>query len=145
MLIPIIVIVSAAAGIGIYILIRNVVLRKKGSEIIRTAELEGENIKKEKIFQAKEKFLQLKSEHEAFINEKNNQLHQLETKVKQKEMSIGQQSNELARKIKENDQIKENLKNQLELLNKKKEEYEQLHNEAIHKIEEVAGMTAQAA
>ena len=46
------------------------ILKKKGSQIIRDAEIQGENIKKEKIFQAKEKFLQLKSEHEQQINEK---------------------------------------------------------------------------
>ena len=45
---------SALAAIGCYILVRNVILKKKGSQIIRDAEIQGENIKKEKIFQAKE-------------------------------------------------------------------------------------------
>ena len=57
--------------------------------------LEAKNasaIKKEKIFQAKEKFLQLKSEHEAYINERNAQALQLENKLKQRELTLNQQN-----------------------------------------------------
>ena len=74
---------SALAALGCYTLVRNVILKKKGSQIIRDAEIQGENIKKEKIFQAKEKFLQLKSEHEKEVNEKNFQIQQFENKLKQ--------------------------------------------------------------
>ena len=63
---------GALAGFfAAYYMVNNVVLKKKKEQILKEAETEGENIKKEKIFQAKEKFLQLKSEHEQFINEKN--------------------------------------------------------------------------
>jgi len=136
------VILSAGASIGVFLLVRNIILKKKGSEIIRQAEADGEAIKKDKIFQAKEKFLQLKSEHEAFINEKNAQIQQTENKLRQREMNLNQQNSELGRKQKEVDSIKDNLKNQLELLNKKSEEYERLHTQAIEKLEEIAGMTA---
>ena len=138
-------VLAALLAIVIYILIRRIILKKKGEEIIRNAEKEGENIKKEKIFQAKEKFLQLKGEHEAMINEKNAQIQQIENRIRQKESQLGQQKNELDRKVKENDQIKENLQRQMEIINKKKEEYDQLREQAIRKIEEVAGMTAEEA
>ncbi len=70
---------GALAGFCVaYFVVNNVVLKKKKAQILKEAETEGENIKKEKIFQAKEKFLQLKSEHEQFINEKNNQIQQIE-------------------------------------------------------------------
>ncbi|MBP9987588.1 MAG: DUF3552 domain-containing protein, partial [Bacteroidales bacterium] len=137
--------VAAAVGIALFILVRNVIFKKKGSEIIKHAEAEGENIKKEKIFQAKEKFLQLKGEHEAFINEKNSQIQQAENRIKQKENQVNQKIGDLDRKIKENDQIKDNLKVQLELLNRKKEEYEAIRQDAIKKLEEVAGLTANEA
>ena len=136
---------SAALGIMAFFLIRKLVLRKKGEEIIRNATIEGENIKKEKIIQAKEKFLQLKAEHEAAINERNAQIQQVENRIRAKESQIGQQAADLARKAKENDQIKENLQHQLEILNKKKEEYDTMREEAIRKLEEVAGMTAEDA
>lgn len=141
----IIALISAAAGIGLYIFIMRVLLKRKSSEILENAEKEGENIKKEKIFQAKEKFLQLKGEHEAFINDKNSQIQQTENKLKQREMLLNQQGSELGRKQKENETIKENLKARLDILNKKTEEYEKLRSEVIVKLEEVAGMTAQDA
>ena len=59
---------SAAFAVATYIIIRRILLKGQKEEIIKKAELEAESIKKEKIFQAKEKFLQLKSEHENYIN-----------------------------------------------------------------------------
>ncbi len=124
-------------------LVINQLIRKaKGDSIIKRAIEEGENIKKEKIFQAKEKFLQLKSDHEQHINEKNAQIQQTENKLKQKEMQINQQNSELQKKQKEADSIRENLKAQMEVVNRKSEEYDRLHKEAVEKIETLAGMSA---
>ncbi len=81
-------IMSAALGaiiaIGTYIIVQKKIQKGQKSDIIRQAEIEAENIKKEKIFQAKEKFLQLKSEHEKHINEKNGQIREIEQRIKQK-------------------------------------------------------------
>lgn len=138
-------IISAAVGIVVYIFIKKIILKNQSEQIIRDAQAESEAIKKEKIYQAKVKFLQLKSEHEAYISEKNQQIQQTENKLKQKELMLNQQSSELGRKQKENDSIKENLKNQLEIVNKKAEEYEKLREEEIAKLEEMSRMTAEEA
>ncbi len=135
-------IISAGLGILGTILVRNVILKGRKDEIIKAAEAEGEAIKKEKIFQAKEKFLQLKSEHEAYINDRNAQALQMENKLKQRELGLNQQNSELGRKQKEVEAIRENLKNQMEIVGKKQEEYEKLRGKVIEKLEEVAGMTA---
>ena len=135
-------IVSAAFALATYIIVRRIILKGQKEEIIKKAELEAESIKKEKIFQAKEKFLQLKSEHEQYINEKNKHINDVENRLKQKEHSLNQQNSELGRKNKEADAIRENLKAQVEIATKKTEEYEQLRQEAIRQIEELAGMTA---
>ena len=133
-----------AAGLGVLgcVLVRNFILKGKKEEILKNAEAEGEAIKKEKIFQAKEKFLQLKSEHEAYINERNAQALQLENKLKQRELTLNQQNSEVGRKQKEVDAIRENLKVQMEIVGKKQDEYEKLRGKVIEKLEEVAGMTA---
>ena len=133
---------SATFALAAYITIRRILLKGQKEEIIKKAELEAESIKKEKIFQAKEKFLQLKSEHENYINEKNNQIRETESRLKQKENTLNQQNNELSRKHKEADAIRENLKAQVEIATKKAEEYDKLKIDAIHQIEEIAGMTA---
>lgn len=139
------VIVGAALALTIYILVHRAMLKGQKEKLIQQAEIEAENIKKEKIFQAKEKFLQLKSEHEQYINEKNSQLHDAESKLMQRENHINQQNSELGRKLKENDAIRENLKAQVEIATRKSEEYEKLRKEANRQIEEIAGMTAQEA
>lgn len=136
---------ALGAVIGFFVafyVVNRIVLKKKKALILKQAEADGENIKKEKILQAKEKFLQLKCDHEQFINEKNNQIQQIENKVKQKELLVNQQNSDLAKKTKEVDLIKENLKAQVELVNKKSEECDKLKQEAIEKIENIAGMSA---
>ena len=139
-------IIAAAAGailaLGCYIIVKKIMLNGKKEEILEKAELEAEKIKQEKIFQAKEKFLQLKSEHEQYINEKNSQIHETENRLRQKENSLNQQNSELGRKQKEADAIRENLKNQVELVNRKSEEYDKLRAQAIEQIESIAGMSA---
>ena len=138
-------IITAGVTLGAHILVRKFILKGKREEILKKAGAEGEALKKEKIFQAKEKFLQLKSEHEAYINERNAQALQMENKLKQRELTLNQQNADLGRKQKEVDTLRENLKSQIDVANKKGEEYEKLRGKVIEKLEEVAGMTASEA
>ena len=135
-------VLGAIVALGTYIFVRKILLKGQKDEIIQKAELEAESIKKEKIFQAKEKFLQLKSEHEQYINEKNKHISEVESRLKQKENSLNQQNAELGRKNKEAEAIRQNLKAQVEIATKKTEEYENLRQEALRQIEEIAGLTA---
>ena len=135
-------VLGAAVSTGTYIGIRKSMLKGRKEDIIQTAELEAESIKKEKILQAKEKYLQMKTEHERMVNEKNAAIRETENRLKQKENTLNQQNNELSKKIKENDNIRENLKNQVNLANNKAQEYESLRQEAIKQIEQIAGMSA---
>jgi len=51
--------------------------QEESQNILKQAKVEAENIKKEKIYQAKEKFLELKSEHEKLILSKEKKLFQV--------------------------------------------------------------------
>lgn len=133
---------GAAVGIAGYVCIRRIIMKGRKDSIIEKAELEAENIKKERILQAKEKFLQLKSAHEQQVNEKNAQLRDAENRIRQKENSLNQQAKDLQRKISENDSLKAGLASQKEALEKKAEEYEALRKEANRQIESIAGLTA---
>jgi len=138
-------VVAAVLTAAAFLFFQKVLKNKKVSDIISNAEKEAERIKNDKIFQAKEKFLQLKSEHEQFINEKNAAIQQTENKLKQREIQLNQQHNELQKAIKENEAQKENMKLQAEAANRKKEEYEKLRSEVVKKIEEISGMSASQA
>ena len=54
---------ASFGGVLAYIFIKKIQLSKE-KEIIEKAQIQGENIKKDKIIQAKEKFLELKEQHE---------------------------------------------------------------------------------
>lgn len=136
---------GAVIALGTYIYVRKLTLNGRKEEIIQKAEIEAEKIKSEKILQAKEKFIQLKSEHEQYITEKNSQIREIESRLKQKENTLNQQNAELSRKNKDAEAIRENLKNQMELVSKKSEEYDRLREQAIQQIESIAGMTANEA
>ncbi len=128
-----------------YAFFRMVILKKKAKTLLKEAETEGESIKREKILQAKEKFLQLKTEHEQLIIERNNKIAQAENKLKQREIAMNQQNAEIQRKSKEVSSLKDSLTAQLELAEKKVEEYEKLRLQQIEKIESMASMSADQA
>ena len=56
--------------------------KKQKENMLKEAEVKNEALKQEKILQAKEKFLQLKAEHDKTTNERNQQLVVLENKAK---------------------------------------------------------------
>ena len=120
-------------------------LKKKRVNMIKEAEMEAEVIKKEKILQAKEKFYQLKSEHEKLINEKNNKINQTENKIKQREASVSQKIAEIQKEKFEVEAIRENLKSQLDLVEKKAEEMGRLHKQQVDKLESISGMSGEEA
>lgn len=142
------IIIAASAlivsGFATYLL-WNKLLAKKKQTIIREAEAEAEVIRKEKILQAKEKFLQLKADHEKAFNEKNNRILQAESKLKQRETAFSQKFEEIQRKQKEVDTIRDNLTNQLQLIDKRSEELDRMHRTQVEKLESISGLSAEEA
>lgn len=136
---------DALAGLGLGIVITYVIIKllnkKKAERILIEAEEKAEVIRKDKILQAKEKFLQLKSEHEKVINERNSVLQKNETRLKQKELFISQKFEELQRKQKDLDVIKENMNSQLEILGKKQSELDRAVKQQIEQLREISGLT----
>ena len=118
---------------------------KKSQLIIREAEEKAEVIKKEKMLQAKERFLQLKSEHESIILEKNSNIQKSENRIKQKETTLSQKIEEIQRKQNELTAVRENLNNQLEIINKKQGDLDKLHKSQIEKLQAIAGLSAEEA
>ena len=78
------------AGAVLAYFLNQALLKNKSTNIIKEAQAEAEVIKKDKILQAKEKFFQLKSEHEKVINEKNQRVLVVENRLKQREVSSSQ-------------------------------------------------------
>lgn len=119
--------------------------KNKRESIVKEAEAEAEVIKKDKILQAKEKFFQLKAEHDKVINEKNSRLAQAENKFKQKELALNQKFEEAQRAKKDADTIRDNLTVQLEVVERRHEELEKLHKQQVEQLEAISGITAEEA
>lgn len=113
--------------------------------ILKEAELRAETIKKEKQLEAKERFVQLKAEHDKEVLERNKKLSETENRLKQKEININQKEVSLDKQIKENEAIKENLNRQIEIVNNKRTELEKHQEEHIRRLEKIAGLTAEEA
>src|SRR5687767_2184731 len=114
-------------------------------KIIAEAQVSAENIKKEKLLEAKERFVQLKSEHDREVLDRNRKIVQEENRIKQKELSLNQKTEQLDRQIKENDAIKQNLSRQMEVLNIKQSELEKHQEEHTKRLEKISGLTAEEA
>jgi ribonucrease Y len=113
--------------------------------ILKEAELRAETLKKEKALEAKEKFVQMKAEHDREVLERNKKLSESENRIRQKEQSINQKEGNLDKQIKENEAIKENLNRQIEVVNQKRTELEKHQEEHIRRLEKIAGLSAEEA
>lgn len=117
----------------------------QSQNILKEAELRAETIKKEKQLEAKERFVQLKSDHDREVMDRNRKMGEAENRIKQKETTINQKETALEKQSKDNEAIKENLNRQIELVNQKRTELEKHQEEHIRRLEKVAGLTAEDA
>ncbi|HEX5669520.1 MAG TPA: ribonuclease Y [Chitinophagaceae bacterium] len=118
---------------------------QQAEKIIADARTQAETLKKEKMLEAKEKFVQLRGEHDKEVLERNKKINDSETRIKQKEQSINSKLENLDRQTKENEAIKENLNRQIEVINQKRTELEKHQEEHIRRLEKIAGLTAEEA
>ncbi|MGY8927215.1 MAG: Rnase Y domain-containing protein, partial [Flavobacteriales bacterium] len=84
-------VIGAVIGAIVAFVIQAVLMKKKTDKVLNDAEKEGERIKKDKVFQAKERFLKLKEEHEVKIKDRERKLQSTEDRVKNKEASLSKQ------------------------------------------------------
>ena len=118
---------------------------QQAQKIVADGKLQAENLKKEKLLEAKEKFVQLKSDHERDVMQRNQKLVDSENRIKQKEQSINQKDQNLEKQLKDNETIKDNLNRQTEIVNNKRTELEKHQEEHIRRLEKVAGLSAEDA
>lgn len=141
----ILIVVAFIIGCGLAIGLVLFIQGKKSKDIVETAKLEAEAIKKAKLLEVKEKYLQLKNEYEKQANARNTKLQQAEARIAQKEKQLQIQEEGFIKKDAEIEQLKNAYEAQLEIAEKKDQELDRLHKQAIEKLEAVAGMSAQEA
>ena len=119
-------------------------LLNKATHAKRMEEINRETdvMKKNKMLEVKEKFLQLKAELEKQVTARNTKIQAVEAKLKQCEMGLTQRQEELQRKLEEADIVKENLNNQALLIEKKKQDLEKMHQQEVVHLETISGLSA---
>lgn len=119
--------------------------KENAALLIKEAEINAEKIKREKILEAKENFIRLKSEFEEESNRKKNQIIANENKIKQREQNLSKQFEHNKRKETELDELKEKLDNHLEIVKRKKEELDKFNEQKVTILEKISNLTADEA
>lgn len=119
--------------------------KNSASSILKEAKSEGESVKKDKILQAKEKFIELKAEHEKVILSRDKKMAQAEKRTRDKESQI---SNELSKSKKINSEVEAKIKDynyRLDALDKKQSEIDRLHKSQVQQLEVISSLSAEEA
>ncbi|MDO5608070.1 MAG: ribonuclease Y [Capnocytophaga sp.] len=147
---------ATVIGLAIGLAIAKSLEKKQASKIINTAQneaktylkeakIEAENIKKDKILQAKEKFIELKAEHEKIIVSKDKKMAEAEKRIRDKESQV---SNELAQNKKLRDDLDKRIQEaetKLQTLGKRQDEVDRLHKSQVKQLEVISGLSAEEA
>jgi ribonuclease Y len=112
---------------------------------MRDAEAEAELLKKNKMIEAKDKFIALKVDHEQQVAQRNEKLQEREVRQQQREMQLNQKQGDMQRKINEVDALRETHEQQISQIEHKKKELESLTRHAQEQLETVSGLSAEQA
>lgn len=118
---------------------------EKAKLIVKEAELQAETIKKDRILEAKEKFLKMKQEFEEDANRKKNQIIANEQKIKQREGQLSKELESVKRKESELDEERQSLAQQHDLVKKRKEELDKFNAQKVAVLENISKLSADQA
>ena len=121
------------------------IFRYHAAGILRKAQEAAELIKKNKIVEAKEKFIALKLEHENQVRQAEQKLHQQEQRQQQRDQQLNQKQSEVQRAQNELNTQRQNLDNQLKALERKSQDVDRLHKAAEQQLEQISGLSAEEA
>ncbi|MGB0861714.1 MAG: ribonuclease Y [Saprospiraceae bacterium] len=138
----------------------------KAKRMVKDAEQKNESIKRQKILEAKEKYLRFKTEFESDTAKRNQRIKENELRVKESQSKLKQERQEviseqkglkskydeilkargdLEQKKSEIKSIRENLSQQLQIVAKRKDTLEKANEEHIRALEKVAKLSEQEA
>ncbi len=115
--------------------------KEKALRIVQAAEEEGEQKKKARILESKEKYLQLKSQFNEEVSKRRKKLEDNERTFKQRQNELKNEGKNLRKKESEIGQIKKNLEEQLGLVSSRKEQLDKMKKETVSKLEKIANLT----
>ena len=137
--------IGLIGGGVVMVIVQQTLLKSKRERLIKDAELEGENIKKDKLLQAKENFLKLKEEHEVSIKEKERRIQSGEDRIRNKEKSINQKMEDFGRKEKDIEKKNLELDTKIQSLEVKSQELDKMQSKRVAELSKISGLPAEDA
>jgi len=119
--------------------------KKEAGTILKEAKVEAEGLRKDKILQAKEKFLELKSEHEKVINKRERKMIEDEKRIRAKESQLSQEINKSKQSNTSLEKKIEDYNYRLDFLEKKQQEVDKVHKKQVEQLEALSGLSAEEA
>lgn len=119
--------------------------KKEAATIVKEAKVEAEAIKKDKILQAKEKFIELKSEHEKVILAREKKISDVEKRTRDRESQVASEVDKNKKLNRSLEQKEADFNYKLEFLDKKEGELEKMHKRHVEMLEQISGLSADEA
>jgi len=132
-------------GAAITVSIQRIIARSKASAIIEEAKAEAEVIKKNKLLEAKEEELRIKTEAETVANQRMSRVQSAEGRIKQRELQLNQQQSENQRAKNENEATRARLEERIAKTEARQNELEALKRQAQEELEHVSGLSSEEA
>lgn len=119
--------------------------KEEAQTIVKEANKEGDSIKKDKILQAKEKFIELKSEHEKVIVSRDKKITEAEKRVRDKESQLGSDIAKNKKTSKEYEDKLNDYTSRVEYLEKRTVDIDKLHQSKVQQLEVISGLPVEDA
>jgi ribonuclease Y len=138
-------VIAAIVGVGVTLAVQKSLAKSKAQTILDEANRDAEDIKKNKILEAKEQAMKITSEADRQANQRLSKVQSTEAKLKQRELQLNQQQSENQRTRNELESTRANLEAQQAVVELKKTELDKLQHQAQDTLEHISGLTADEA
>lgn len=138
-------VIGLVAGALVAVVIQSFLLKGRKEQILKEAEKEGENLKQQKILQAKEKFLKLKEDHESKMKDRERKLQSSEDRTRSKEKNLSKKIEEVNRKDKALTKAQSTMDNKLAAIDAKQKEIDKFHQKTVDELSKISGISADEA
>ncbi|KQS92177.1 MULTISPECIES: ribonuclease Y [Chryseobacterium] len=119
--------------------------QKNADNLLEKASLQAESIKKDKHLQAKEKFLELKSQHDADIQSREKKMQEAEKRTKDKENKLNDELSKTGKLEKDLDRQIADYAKKNEIIERKQQELDSATAKKVEMLEKIANYTADEA
>lgn len=119
--------------------------KKNAENLVEKATVQAEAIKKEKHLQAKEKFLELKSQHDADIQSREKKMQEAEKRIKDKENKLNDDLSKTGKLEKDLEKQLADYAKKQEIIQKKQQELDAATAQKVEMLEKISNYSAEEA